>query len=59
MQKQNKKIDVAKAKAAAQRSIEFWATIDGNKLAELGQREKEMDIVGRPKKVGDGNVKFE
>lgn len=50
MIKQSKKIDSAKAMAAAKRSIEFWATIDGNKLAKVGQNEKDMDLVGPEKK---------
>ncbi|TCL05792.1 MULTISPECIES: hypothetical protein [Sodalis] len=51
MIKQTKRIDSDKAMAAAKRSLDFWATIDGNKLAKVGQKEKEMDIVGPRKKV--------
>ncbi|WP_199182725.1 hypothetical protein [Leclercia sp.] len=51
MIKQNKKIDTTKAMAAAQRAADFWATIDGNKLAQVGQREKERDLVGPTKKA--------
>ena len=50
MIKQNKKIDSVKAMAAAKRATDFWATIDGNKLAQVGQREKERDLVGPTKK---------
>ncbi|MCU5774050.1 hypothetical protein N5923_05865 [Erwiniaceae bacterium BAC15a-03b] len=46
MIKQTKKIDSEKAMAAAKRSVDFWATIDGNKLAKIGQNEKDMDLVG-------------
>lgn len=56
MIKQNKKIDSVKATAAAKRAADFWATIDGNKLAQVGQREKEMDLVGPTKKVELVNV---
>ncbi|WP_447849290.1 hypothetical protein [Escherichia coli] len=35
--------------ASARRSLDFWASIDGNKLAKVGQKEKDMDMVG-PKK---------
>jgi len=35
---------------------DFWATIDGNKLAQVGQREKEMDLVGPTKKAELVNV---
>ncbi|WP_333855134.1 hypothetical protein [Leclercia sp.] len=52
MIKQNKKIDSVKAIAAAQRAVDFWATIDGNKLARVGEREKKMDLVGPTKKAG-------
>lgn len=52
MIKQNKKIDSVKAIAAAQRAADFWATIDGNKLARVGEREKKMDLVGPTKKAG-------
>lgn len=51
MIKQNKKIDSVKAIAAAKRAADFWATIDGSKLAQVGQREKEMDLVGPLKKA--------
>lgn len=51
MIKQTKRIDSDKVMAAAKRSLDFWATIDGNKLAKVGQNEKEMDIVGPRKEV--------
>lgn len=51
MIKQNKKIDSAKAMAATQRAADFWATIEGNKLAQTGEREKEMDLVGPTNKA--------
>ena len=47
MIKQHKKITSDKAMASARRSLDFWASIDGNKLAKVGQKEK--DMVG-PKK---------
>lgn len=49
MIKQNKRITSDKAMAAAKRSLDFWTSIDGNKLAKVGQKEKDMDMVG-PKK---------
>lgn len=52
MIEKSKKIDSAKAMAAAKRSIEFWTTIDGNKLAIVGKNEKDMDLVGPEKKKG-------
>lgn len=51
MIKQNKSIDSVKAIAAAQRAADFWATIDGNKLAQVGEREKKLDFVGLTKKA--------
>ncbi|MBN3114925.1 hypothetical protein H4F46_08445 [Pectobacterium brasiliense] len=49
MIKQHRKITSDKAMAVARRSLDFWASIDGNKLAKVGQKEKDMDMVG-PKK---------
>ncbi|HCR0386801.1 hypothetical protein [Enterobacter kobei] len=49
MIKQNKKITSDKAMAAAKLSLDFWTSLDGNKLAKVGQKEKDMDMVG-PKK---------
>ena len=49
MIKQHKRITSQKAMAGARRSLDFWASIDGNKLAKVGLKEKDMDIVG-PKK---------
>ncbi|MCB5948624.1 hypothetical protein [Enterobacter sp. TCD1-1] len=49
MIKQNKKITPDKAMAAAKCSLDFWTSIDGNKLAKVGRKEKDMDMVG-PKK---------
>ncbi|HDC4315987.1 hypothetical protein NOX27_23965 [Enterobacter kobei] len=49
MIKQNKRITSEKAMAGAKRSLDFWSSIDGNKLAKVGQKEKDMDMVG-PKK---------
>lgn len=46
---QRKKITSDKAIAGARRSLDFWTSIDGNKLAKVGKNEKDMDIVG-PKK---------
>lgn len=46
---QRKKITSDKAIAGARRSLDFWTSIDGNKLAKVGQKEKDMDVVG-PKK---------
>ncbi|KDE33505.1 hypothetical protein AW40_26970 [Kosakonia radicincitans UMEnt01/12] len=43
-------IDKAKAMAAAQRSEDFWSTIDGDKLAKVGLLDKDMDLVGPRKK---------
>ncbi|MBW9398640.1 hypothetical protein VOF77_18145 [Leclercia adecarboxylata] len=49
MIKQQKRITSDKAIAGAKRSLAFWASIDGNKLARVGLKEKDMDMVG-PKK---------
>ena len=49
MIKQSKRITADKAMAGAKRSLDFWSSIDGNKLAKVGQKEKDMDMVG-PKK---------
>ncbi|ENH0767022.1 MULTISPECIES: hypothetical protein [Enterobacter cloacae complex] len=49
MIKQSKRITSDKAMAGAKRSLDFWSSIDGNKLAKVGQKEKDMDMVG-PKK---------
>lgn len=51
MIKQHKKINKDSAMAAAQKSLDFWTAIDGSKLATLGRREKDMDIVGPTKKI--------
>lgn len=50
MIKQTKKFDADRATAAAKRSLDFWATIDGNKLAKVGNKEKEMDTIGPEKR---------
>ncbi|MBP2196804.1 hypothetical protein [Pantoea cypripedii] len=50
MIRESKKFGSTKAMAAAKRSIEFWATIDGKKLAKVGQNEKYMDLVGPEKR---------
>jgi hypothetical protein len=49
MTQQATKISAEKANAAAQRSVDFWTKIDGNKLAKVGLKEKDMDLVGQPK----------
>ena len=46
MIKQHRKITSDKAMADARRSLDFWASIDGNKLAKVGLKEKDMDMVG-------------
>lgn len=51
MIKQHKRITSQKAMAGARRSLDFWASIDGNKLAKVGLKEKDMDIVGPKKSV--------
>ncbi len=51
MIKQHKRITSQKAIAGARRSLDFWASIDGNKLAKVGLKEKDMDIVGPKKSV--------
>lgn len=43
-------INKAEAMAAAQRSEDFWSTIDGDKLAKVGLLDKDMDLVGPRKK---------
>jgi hypothetical protein len=50
MTQQATKISAEKANAAAKRSVDFWAKIDGTALAKVGLKEKEMDLVGQPKK---------
>ncbi|MEG3128632.1 hypothetical protein SC171_09505 [Pantoea cypripedii] len=50
MIKKSKKINSAKAMAAAKRSIEFWSAIDANKLSKIGKNEKDMDLVWPEKK---------
>lgn len=42
-----KKINREKAIAKANASEEFWSTIDGDKLAELGYQEKDADMIGK------------
>lgn len=51
MIKQQKKITSNKAIASAKRSLDFWASIDGIKLAKVGLKEKNMDMVGPKKNV--------
>ncbi len=51
MIKQTKRVGSEKTMAAVKCSLDFWATIDGKKLAKLGQKEKEMDVVGPRKKL--------
>lgn len=46
-----KKIDAVDVRAAATRALAFWSTIDGRKLAAIGQNEKSMDIIGPEKKI--------
>lgn len=43
-------INKAEAVAAAQRSEDFWSTIDGDKLAKVGLLDKDMDLVGPRRK---------
>jgi len=50
MIKQTKKFDADKATAAAKRSLDFWGTVDGTRLARVGHNEKEMDILGPEKR---------
>lgn len=47
----HKKIDAVDVRAAATRALAFWSTIDGRKLAAIGQNEKSMDIIGPEKKI--------
>lgn len=49
MTQQATKISAEKANAAAQRSVDFWAKIDGSKLAKIGLKEKDMDLIGQTK----------
>lgn len=46
MIKQSKKVDRDKAVAAAKSAIDFWATIDGNKLASVCRKEKFVELIG-------------
>lgn len=50
MIKRTKKFDADKAMAAAKRSLDFWGTVDGTRLAKVGNNEKEMDIIGPEKR---------
>ena len=56
MIKRTKKFDADKAMAAAKRSLDFWATVDGTRLAKVGNNEKEMDIIGPEK--GEKSARF-
>ncbi len=47
----HKKIDAVDVRASAKRTLAFWSTIDGRKLAAIGQNEKSMDIIGPEKKI--------
>ena len=38
-----------KTVAGTRCTLNFWASIDGKKLAKVGQKEKYMDVIG-PKK---------
>lgn len=49
MEKHHRKMTSDKAMAGTRCALEFWASIDGSKLAKVGQQEKSMDVVG-PKK---------
>ena len=51
MIKHHKKINKDKAMTAAQKSLDFWMAVDGSKLATLGRREKDLDIVGPARKA--------
>jgi len=35
--------------AAAQRTLDFWTALDGDKLADVGRKEREGDLVGPAK----------
>jgi hypothetical protein len=50
------KISAEKANTAAQRSVDFWTKIDGSKLAKVGLKEKDMDLVGQPKSQKMANL---
>ncbi|WP_312973163.1 hypothetical protein [Atlantibacter sp.] len=43
------KIDPKNLQAAIKRVSDFWATIDGEKLAQLCLEEQDMDLIGRKK----------
>jgi hypothetical protein len=49
MIKQSKKIDSSRAMTAAKRSVAFWSSIDGAKLARVGFAEKDADVIGPEK----------
>ena len=44
-----KVINKEQAKQSAQKAEEFWSSIDGEKLAKVGLKDKEMDSIGRKK----------
>lgn len=44
-----KVINKEQAKQSEQKAEEFWSNIDGEKLAKVGLKDKEMDLIGRKK----------
>lgn len=56
MIKQHKRVTSNQANTGAKRSLDFWASIDGKKLAKVGLKEKEMDIVGPKKGVKQARI---
>ena len=49
MEKHHRKMTPDKTMAGTRCTLNFWASIDGKKLAKVGQKEKYMDVIG-PKK---------
>jgi len=46
---QSKKIDSSRAMTEGKRSVAFWSSIDGAKLAGVGFAEKDADVIGPEK----------
>ena len=44
-----KVINKEQAKQSAQKAEEFWSSIDGEKLAKVGLKDKEMDLKKKKK----------
>ncbi len=53
MNKNNQvKFDAGHVEMSIKKSVDFWSSIDGKALSELGKQNKEMDLLG-PKKESE------